>query len=139
MGWRETWRATVESFLREVRAAEASDQPDPVVAAIAVARAELAGVDRELRTVAERHAHERAAAELCARRQEMADRIGDRETAEVAQRFRRRHEERAVLLRRKEAVLLDERTLAIAALEELLDYARVDATAVEEAPPTGDR
>jgi len=134
MGWRETWRATVESFLREVREPALSPGADAVLTAIAAARAELTTIEQELRTVGERLAEADAAAAVCARRQEMATRIGDGDTARLAQRFRERHEAHADVLRRKQQVLRDERALAAAALNELLDYARADATPPGEEP-----
>ncbi len=140
MGWRETWRETVESFLREVREPMLAGHADSVVGAIAAARAELETVEQELQVVEERRAHEQDAAALCARRQEQAERIGDRATADIAKRFRARHEEHAALLQRKEAVLREELTLASATLNELLDYVRVDATRRGDEPTsTADR
>jgi len=125
MSWRDTWRETVASFLREVRDPAATpDEADPVVSAIAAARGEVAAVERELAGVEARHGHEEQAAAMCERRRTMAERIGDTDTATVAERFRRRHAERAALLSRKAAVLRDEVALARASLNDLLDYAR---------------
>ena len=129
MGWRETWRETMESFVRELRADDGDaglPGDDPVVRAVAGARAELTAVERELSRTVERLDHEEAAAAVCARRREMADRIGDASTATVAARFQHRHEERAALLRRKRDVLRDERALARIALEELGELLRAE-------------
>lgn len=135
MSWRETWRETVESFLREVRDPGAGpDEPtsaDPVVAAVAQARAEIASAERELGAALTRHAAETDAALLCERRRRQAERIGDPDTARVAERFGQRHAARAEVLARKCAVLEDELALARTALNDLLDYARVEAK-----PPT---
>lgn len=141
MGWRETWRETVESFLREVRdpgeaeaASERSGGPtaaDPVVAALAQARAEIAAAERELAAARAREAAEAEAAALCERRRSQAERIGDADTARIAESFRQRHAARAAVMTRKCEVLEDELALASASLNDLLDYARVEPT-----PPT---
>lgn len=129
MSWRETWRETVESFLRELRdpdEAAPAVSPDPVVAAIAAARAEVAGVERELAAAEGRLAAETESAGVCERRREQAERIGDHDTARIAGSFGRRHTMRAAVLRRKCAVLEEELVVARAALNDLLDYARAD-------------
>lgn len=127
MSWRQTWRETVESFLREVRD---PDDPgtagggDALVAAIAAARQEGARLERELEATGRSAGEEAHAAEDCMRRHELALRIGDRETAAIAERFGRRHRERSEVLERKHDVLRDELALARAALNDLLDLAR---------------
>ena len=129
MSWRDTWRATVESFLRELRdpdEAEAPATPDPVVAAIAAARAEVVAVERELAAAEARLAVETDSAGVCERRREQAERIGDQDTARIAGSVGRRHAMRAAVLRRKCAVLDEELVVARAALNDLLDLARAD-------------
>lgn len=136
MGWRETWRETVESFLRELRADEvggAAGAEDPAVRAVAAARAESAVIERELHRVADRLAEEEAAAGVCRRRRQLAERIGDTDTATIAARFQHRHEERAALLRRKGDLLRDERALAHIELDELMELMRT--LAVDPAGP----
>lgn len=132
MTWRDTWRETVESFMRELHGVEASPAPpgDAVVRAIANARTAAAVVERELRRTEERLAAEEEAVAVCRRRQELAERIGDRDTAGVAERFGRRHAERVAVLRRKREVLRDEHALARQELSELVELARAE---VEEA------
>lgn len=127
MNWRETWRETVESFLREVRDPEgprpgAAD--DPLVIAIAAARREVVALEQEVVAVGERAERERVLADDCVRREELARRIGDAETAAIAQRFGSRHRHRVDVLQRKHSVLGDELTLARAALNDLLDLVR---------------
>lgn len=135
MTWRETWRQTVESFMRELRGSEVDAAPaqDAVVRAIAEARAAVRLAERELLHVEERLARDEEAAEACRRRRELADRIGDAGTAAIAERFERRHRQRVELLRRKSAVLHDEHALARGELAELLELARGDVEA-EAAP-----
>jgi hypothetical protein len=139
MSWRETWRATVESFLREVRDPEEPAAPDPVVAAIAAARAELVALERDHAAAESRVAAETEAAAVCARRREQSQRIGDSDTARIAGTFERRHAMRAAVLRRKCVVLQEELALARATLDDLLDYARVDASGLNARPPQGER
>ena len=140
MSWRDTWRATVESFLREVRDPdEGSAAPDPVVSAIATARAEIVTLERDQASAEGRLAAETDAAGVCERRREQAERIGDAATARIAGAFGRRHAMRAAVLRRKCAVLEEELTLARATLNELLDYARVDASGLNVREPRPER
>lgn len=146
MGWKETWRQTVESFVRELRGPDEASGPavaggagDGLSRAIAAARAEASAVERELHRTEDRLSDEESAAAVCLRRRELAERIGDRDTARVAARFQNRHEERAALLRRKRDVLRDEQSLTRVELEELLDLARTEAPppAVETMAPDG--
>ena len=147
MGWKETWRETVDSFVRELRGPDGAPAPDDagigvdgLARAIALARAEAGAVRHELERTELRLAEEERAAAVCVRRRELADRIGDSDTAAVAARFQHRHEERAALLRRKRDVLRDESALTRVELEELLDLARdVDGPigADAPAPPAG--
>lgn len=130
MSWRETWRETVESFLRELHGLEADTGPveDPLVRAIAASRAAAGSIEREIVRTRERLDEESAAVEMCARRRELAERIRDVDTAAVAGRFERRHLERAELLRRRSEVLRDELALARRELGELLELARAEAS-----------
>ena len=128
MSWRETWRETVESFLREVRD---PDQPapgpstlDPLAGAIAAARAEVRDLERDLAASRTRADAEAESAAVCERRRDQATRIGDEDTAQLAARFGRRHAERLAVTRRKCEVLEDELRLARTTLTELLDLAR---------------
>ena len=131
MSWRETWRETVESFLREVRdpadPGAAIPAADPVAGAIAGARAELRELERQLEATRARLDGETEAAAMCERRRAQAERIGDADTARVAARFGRRHADRAEVLTRKAAVLGDELALARRSLAELLDLARAES------------
>ena len=140
MSWRDTWRATVESLLREVRDPdEGAPAPDPVVTAIAAARAEIVTLERDQAAAQGRLETETDAAAVCERRRDQAQRIGDADTARIAGAFARRHAMRAAVLRRKCAVLEEELTLARATLVELLDYARVDAAGLTGRPPQAER
>ena len=128
MNWRDTWRATVDSFLRELRDPDepSAEADDPLIAAIAAARRETGELERDLEAVSARLERELRSVEECERRQEMAARIGDHETAAIAGRFGRRHAARADVLRRKHDVLRDELVLARVVLHDLLDLARVE-------------
>ena len=134
MTWRETWRETVESFLREVRdpAAPATGTPaaDPLVAAIAGARAEVHAIERDLEVTRGRALAEEESVGVCDRRRVQAERIGDAATARVAERFGRRHVDRLAVMLRKCDVLEDELRIARTTLNELLDLARADAPEV---------
>ena len=129
MSWRETWRETVDSFLREVRGGEGArpgQADDPLLAAIGGARREIAALEQELELADARAERERSLADDCARRREQARRIGDGETAAIADRFGSRHRDRADVLMRKRRVLCEELELARAALNDLLDLVRVE-------------
>lgn len=134
MGWRETWRETVESFLREVRdpadAGASGPAGDALAAAIASARAEVRDLERDLEATRQRADAEAESAGLCERRKAQAERIGDVDTARVAARFAARHVERLGVMQRKCAVLDDELRLARTTLNELLDLARAESSDV---------
>lgn len=100
---------------------------DVLLRAIAAARAEAASLAGELTEARERLRREADEADECRRRRELAERIGDAETARVAARFQRSHEARVQVLGRKIDVLKDERGLALDELDELLEFARREA------------
>lgn len=154
MNWQRTWKDTVESFLRGLHGADGVEgsaergraEPDLLMDAVAAARGEAAAVETELRATESALASEEAGVADCVRRAELADRIGDTETVRIARRFEERHQRRVDLLRRKRAVLADERALCQRELDELIELLRrADpasepvSAATSEAPGRSDR
>lgn len=125
--WTRTWRATVESFLRELRGTDADARIDAMADAIAEVSDRLRDVENQLDDARDRLEEEEAGAADCRRRETMARRIGDEETARVAQRFGRGHEERAGVLRRKREILHEEVALLRRDLDEMLTTYRSEA------------
>ena len=103
-------------------------------AALTRLRDEIAGARASL-------ADERRQAEDAERRGRMACEIADGETAAIAERFAGRHVQRADVLERKVAVLMEEGVLLerdLAEMIEQLDRAeRTGATGSSEPPPAG--
>lgn len=108
--WKRAWEQAVENFQRELNTenqpagqrangmrrdlAAAQRALDRLQADLTASRSELAREDEEIAT--------------CERRAAMAEKIGDVETARIAQDYGRRHADRAAILRRKVDVLQDE-------------------------------
>lgn len=133
--WKNTWRATVESFLRERRGSDRDARMDAMADALHDARDRLRESEAQLDRAQAQLVREEGAAEDCRRRESMARRIGDDETAAVARSFAEGHERRAAVLRRKMDVLRDEVGLLRADLDEMLSIYRAESRS--EAEETG--
>lgn len=127
---RGAWREAVDNFYRELRGGVGDD------ARLGAMRREHAAAAAACRRVEQerdraRQELEQGRAELVTyrRRREMAERIGDAETAEVASRFVLRYEERARVLERVVSALDAEISLRRRDVEEM----RVALSEVEAA------
>lgn len=119
---------------------EAGEDVERILAAMREELIETKARIPELEALLERHERQRAAekrrAEDCVRRASQAERIGDAETVEVAERFARQHLERVAVLERKiEATRADiafHRSEAKEMAEQLRDaMARRDALGIQ--------
>jgi hypothetical protein len=113
---REAFSQALENFRSELNRDRISDAADRLLRAMKAELIELqkqsAELEVELSAVAEDAANERRAAETCLRREELAAKIGDQDTASVAREFAGRHLQRHEILSDKSSVLsreLDER------------------------------
>lgn len=109
---RDAFRQAVRNFRTELRRDEVPDTIDALLrkmkGEIVDLRAYVKRLEEDLekaRTGAEREA---ADAETCRRREELARRVPDEETARVAAEFAERHEKRARVLREKARALEEE-------------------------------
>ena len=134
--WKNAWREAVENFRREAGVAGAGAGAAGAVREVYSARTALRQLEFEARRAERELAHERAEEETCRRRESMAVRIGDDETARIAADHAARHGERAAILARKVEVLQAELALRTRELQEMeaqVTAAGGDATA--EPPP----
>lgn len=142
--WKRTWRDTVERFLNEMRGSDEDVRRDAMSDALHETRDRLREAEAQLDDAEARATEEQSAAADCVRRGEMAAKIGDEETAQVAARFAERHSQRARVLLRKREVLVEEVRLLRSDLDEMLaaygergeqgeDTPAVDAGAAEVA------
>jgi hypothetical protein len=111
--FRDAWRQAVDNFWQELHAGEggAGAGSRAMLAQVARARSEVARLDQQIAECQQGRDTEQAEAEVCARRERLARRIGDEETAAIAADFRVRHEERATVLASKLEALVAERRI----------------------------
>ena len=130
--FRRAWRDAVDNFWRELEADDPEGRQRGVYREVAGARNQLTALDDAIAETRERLAHEEEQVAACERRERLAERIGDEETARVAAEYGARHRERADVLRRKVAALEAERRLCARDLSEM-------ERALQERPPEGGR
>ncbi|TVP74227.1 MAG: hypothetical protein EA352_11140 [Gemmatimonadales bacterium] len=122
---RSAFREAVDNFRTELNRDAVPEAADRLLKAmkgeLVQARSRLDALEGQLATTRRELASESAALETCIRREEMAHRIGDSDTEEVARDFARRHLQRRDLLEEKEKVLVRE-----------LDQARTELTEMED-------
>lgn len=128
---RRAWKEAVENFRRELDP-ELYDSidgplPDAVRREVEAARRSLRRLEDDLAAARGELAHELQELERCRRREELARRIDDLETARIAADFAGRHAERAEILRRKTDALAAEIDFTRRGLEELLAFVRQSA------------
>lgn len=111
--WKQAWRQAVENFHRE--AGDGSIGAPPRVRAmereLTSAAGALGKLEDEVRRTRRDLAKEREEEQVCRRREALARDVADEETVRIAVEFAQRHAERAAVLDRKIAVLMDERAL----------------------------
>lgn len=116
--FRRAWRQAVDNFWREV-GAEGDARTDAIYREVGRARTQLDRLGVEVDETRGRLRGEREQADVCDRRERMARRIGDTETARVAAVYGARHRERAAVLERKLEALEAERSLCRRDLDEM--------------------
>jgi hypothetical protein len=131
--WKKAWREAVENFHRELKGG--TDAAPPRIRAmereIVSASGALTKLDGEIRHTHRELEGERESLEVCRRREELARAVGDEETVRIADEFGARHAERAGLLERKLAVLVDERALLARDIAGMRKLAAEAATATD--------
>jgi hypothetical protein len=111
--WKQAWRQAVENFQRE--AGGGSTGAPPRIRAMERELTSVSGalgkLDDEILRTKRDMTREREAEAVCRRREALARDVNDDETVRIAAEFAQRHAERAGVLDRKIAVLVDERAL----------------------------
>lgn len=118
---RDAFRQAIHNFKTELHRDELPEAADRLLRAmrreILHAQESLGNAERELTGVRNRAAQEESSARTCLRREEMASRIGDGETARLAREFAGRHLRKHDILVRKAEILsqeLEERSAEVA-------------------------
>ncbi len=130
------WRQAVENFWHELQDdGDAADGQAPGMRKeIAHARSDLSRLEEQIEVARKRVESERSEAATARRRQEMAQRIGDEETANIAAEYAAKHEEYAGVLERKVDVLVAERDLWRRDLIAMQDALRRRESALGQGP-----
>ncbi len=117
--FRRAWREAVDNFWRELEGDAAESGARGVYREVAGVRNQLGELDDAIAETGQRLKHELEQVESCARRERLARKIGDEETARIAGEYRGRHQERADVLLRKVEALEAERRLCLRDLGEM--------------------
>jgi len=120
---RAAFREAVDNFMKELDSDSVGDDVDRLlrgmIREVTDARAHLSGLEDQLQKTETRLAKEREAAATCRRREEMARKVPDEETARIAAEHAVRHEERASVLEQRRSALTAEIALARRDVEEM--------------------
>ncbi len=130
--FRRAWREAVDNFWRELEVDDPEGRLRGVYREVAGARNQLDELDDAIGQTRDRLTQEEEQVAACERRERLAQRIGDEETARVAAEYGARHRERAEVLRRKVEALEAERRLCARDLSEM-------ERALQERPAEGAR
>lgn len=137
---RRAFREAVDNFNRELDRDAVPEAVEGLLKGMekeaVAAKSGLESLKQELEVTRNRAAAEKREAEVCRRREELARKIGDAETAEIAGRFRKKHERRCQVLIEKGDALRSEVRLRESEFSEMLDQireARVRRSSLEAA------
>jgi len=121
---RQAFREALDNFREELNRDQVPESVDRLLAGmrneVAEAKVALRALEDQLARTEAEIEHEARERATCLRREEMANAIGDAETAEVARRFAAKHEERHRIVTHKAAALREERTFRKREIEEML-------------------
>jgi phage shock protein A len=122
---RRIFRRSVDAFRSEVSTREPEDQIAELLSAmrreLVAARAAVPEYEEELRRAQRELAREEEALAQCERRGELAARIGDQETVQIAAEFAGKHRTRIEVLRQKVAASEAELNLRRSEADEMRD------------------
>lgn len=122
---KEAFRQAVENFKKELNPDRVPEEVDRLVSVmrdeVADARAYLGRLEDEIEEALKRAGAEGKEARTCRRRETMARKIGDEETARVAAEFAEKHESRRAVLERKALALKEELDLRRADVREMME------------------
>ena len=121
---RNAFREAVDNFKRELSRDDVPEAVDRLLVGMrdeaAGAKARVKRLEEELETTRRQVERETQEEATCRRREEMARRIGDEDTARVAGQYREKHARRREVLEGKAAALAEELELGRAEVEEML-------------------
>lgn len=140
---RQAFREAVENFKEELNRDEVTDTVDGLLREmgreLVDARAYLSRLEEDARDALRRAEAEQKEGETCRRREEMAERIEDDQTARIARDYAEKHERRAEILRKKATALTEEirlRKTEIGEMERRLKRARTQRESLRSAVGT---
>ncbi len=140
---RKAFREAVDNFNREMSREGVSETVDGLLKGMekeAVAtRAGLESLKEQLATARSRIAAEEREAGVCRRREELARKIGDSETADIAAKFAEKHENRQQVLSDKAAAIEAEVRLLEAEYGDMLQQIRKARASRESLKATAGR
>ena len=140
---RKAFRDAVDNFNREMSREGVSDTVDGLLKGMereAVAtKAGLESLKEQLATARTRIAAEEREAGVCRRREELARKIGDSETADIAARFAEKHENRRQVLSDKATAIEAEVRLAEAEYGDMLEQIKKARASRESLKATAGR
>lgn len=119
----QAFRQAVENFKTELHRDRIPESVDELLRGmrqeLVDARSDLRKLEKEIRRTLERAAKEEEEAATCRRREKLALKIEDEETAGVARQFGERHEKRQAILERKALALKEELDLRRSEIDEM--------------------
>ncbi len=122
---REAFRQAIENFKTELNRDEVPETVDQLLRAmreeVTDVQAATRKLDDDIRDALKGAEAEAKEAETCRRRERMARKIGDEETARVAGEYAEKHESRKAVLERKALALKEERDLRRAEVAEMME------------------
>lgn len=125
---RRAFREAVDNFNRELERDAVPEAMDGLLKGMeqeaVSAKSGLEALRKDLEVTRKRAAAEKREAEVCRRREELARKIGDVETADIAAKFGERHERRCQVLAEKGDAIQAEVRLQESEFAEMLDQIR---------------
>ncbi len=126
---RAAFREAVENFKTELNRDQIPETVDGLLAGMyreaTDAKAYVSKLEKDLGMARARAKKETQQAEVCRRRQQQAERIGDEETVRVAEEFATKHEERAQVMEGKAEAIVRELTVCRGDLDGMLEQIKV--------------
>ena len=125
---RAAFREAIENFKEELNRDQVPEAVDDLLRGMRVevteAKTRLHDLEAGVRRALAEAGREGQEAETCRRREEMAERIGDTETARVAAEFRAKHSRRKEVLETKAAALQQELEVRKGEIEDMVEQLR---------------
>ena len=121
---RQAFREAVHNFKEELNRDEVPEVVDGLLRQmhreVTDAKANLSTLEDQIGEASRQAELESKEVETCLRREAMARRIGDNETAEIAVEFARKHEKRKMILERKALALREELEMKRGEVEDMI-------------------